>query len=211
MFFNRFFGNSRFAARSYYGGYYGSNNNTNYCLFSAAGEDFILLNFGYNDARDSAELNWAHNILNTYANRRAIIGSHYILNADGSFSAQGQLLYDSLKSHTNIFLTLSGHVPGESRRLDTYNGNTIFSVMSDYQGEINGGNGWLRLFEFSPVENAIHVKTYSPWLDQWDSDPISDFSFSYSMFPSSYFHIVGKQPGCLPERMQNNSTGPASR
>lgn len=196
--FNMFFGVSRFTGRAYYGGHFGSDNNTNFCLFSAGGLDFIILNFGYDQARDTAELNWAHRILDTYTGRRAIIGSHYILNSDGSFSGQGLLLYDSLKRHDNVFMTLSGHVPGESSRNDICNGNTVYSFMSDYQGYANGGNGWLRLCSFSPAENRIFVKTYSPWLDMWKTDPGSEFSVPYTMYPAAYYLPAGSAGGVTP-------------
>lgn len=189
--FNQYFGTARFAGRNYYGGNFGNDNNTNYCLFSASGMDFIVLNFEYDDNRDTAELNWAHNILNVYSNRRAIIASHHILDLNGNFASQGQLLYDEFKTHANVFMTMSGHVPGESSRQDTYLGNTIYSIMSDYQGRANGGDGWLRLYEFSPVNNTITVKTYSPWLSQWETDANSEFTISYNMTPPVNYQPIG--------------------
>ena len=45
-----------------------------------------------------------------------------------------------------------GHVPGEGRRQDTFNGNTVHTLLADYQSRTNGGNGWLRILEFSPAQ-----------------------------------------------------------
>ena len=51
-------------------------------------------------------------------------------------------------------------------RTDTYNGNTIYTVLTDYQGVTNGGNGWLRNFTFSPTNNTITLSSYSPYIPQ---------------------------------------------
>lgn len=189
--FNYYFGAARFSGKNYYGGHFGADNNSNYCLFSSGGLDFIVINFEYDDNRDTAEINWAHALLLTYSTRRAILASHYMLELNGTFSTQGQLLYDAFKIHPNVFMTMSGHVPGESSRQDTYQGNTIYSIMSDYQGRTNGGNGWLRLYHFSPATNSILVKTYSPWLNQWETDANSQFTIAYQMTPPVLFQNMG--------------------
>jgi hypothetical protein len=56
--------------------------------------------------------------------------------------------------------------------------------MSDYQGRANGGDGWLRTLEFSPANNQIRVRTYSPSLNQFETDANSDFTLSYDMTPN---------------------------
>jgi hypothetical protein len=73
--------------------------------------------------------------------------------------------------------------PGEGRRSDTFEGRTVHSMLSDYQHRTNGGNGWLRILEFSPANNVIRVRTYSPWLNQFeaDSDSSSQFTLPYDM------------------------------
>jgi hypothetical protein len=186
---------NRFSSRGYYGGHYGSNNDNWYDLFSAGGMDFIAVSFEYDTSPDAAVLTWADNLLTTYSNRRAIVLSHFICNTGnpGTFGAQGQAIYNALKGHTNLFLMLCGHVPGEGRRQDTFNGNTIYTLLSDYQSRTNGGNGWLRIMEFSPAQNVIRVKTYSPWLDQYEADPdsSSQFTVPYNMSSSQPFTLLG--------------------
>ena len=79
---------------------------------------------------------------------------------------------------------LCGHVtPPEGRRSDTFNGRTVHTVLSDYQGRTNGGNGWLRLCEFSPANNVIRVRRTRPWLNQFeaDADSSSQFTLPYDM------------------------------
>jgi hypothetical protein len=135
-----YFGHSRFSGKSYYGGYYesGSDNYNNYSLFSASGMDFIIINLQYSPT--TAILNWADSLLKTYSNRRAIVASHYILNCDNSWG--NQTIYDSLKDNPNLFLMLCGHVhassDGAAQRTETYDGNTVYILMSDYQDFTNG-------------------------------------------------------------------------
>ena len=72
---------------------------------------------------------------------------------------------------------MGGHTSGEGRRTDTgTSGNAIYSLLADYQGRTNGGNGWLRILEFVPAENKINVKTYSPYLNQDETDADSEFT-----------------------------------
>ena len=181
--FNQYFGVNRFAGRDYYGGHYGTNNDNNYQFFSAGGMDFIAINLEYDPLSDSQVLDWADNLLKAYPNRKAIISSHYILTADGSFGPLGQAIYDKLKVNPNLFLMLCGHInpDGETRRSDTFNGNTIHTLLSNYQDRLNGGNGWLRYLEFMPDKGKILVSTYSPTLDQYETDPNSRFVLDYIM------------------------------
>ena len=185
-FYNQCFGEAHFLPYNYYGGHYGADNDNHYDLFSASGLDFIVIYFEYNATMtiDSPVLAWANSLLQAHQNRRAIVVSHWIINNgfNATFSSQGQAIYNALKSNPNLFLMLCGHVtPPEGQRTDSFNGHTTWSVLSDYQSRAGGGNGWLRLYEFSPSNNVIHVKTYSPWLDQFETDADSQFNIPYIM------------------------------
>jgi hypothetical protein len=199
VFYNQYFGESRFLGRPYYGGHYGTNNDNWYDLFSASGMDFIVISLEYDPTPDAAILAWADNLLTTYSSRRAILLSHYFANTGNpaTFGAQGQATYDALKGHSNLFLMLCGHVPGEGRRQDTFGGNTVNTLLSDYQSRTNGGNGWLRIMEFSPANNVIRVKTYSPWLDQFeaDADSSSQFTLLYNMSTTTAYALLGSVSG----------------
>jgi hypothetical protein len=94
-----------------------------------------------------------------------------------------------VKPYPNVFLMLCGHITDESRRTDSYNGNIIHSLRSDYQDRTNGGNGWMRLMKFSPAGNTIQVKTYSPWLNQYETDTNSQFTINYDLSP--FYSLLG--------------------
>jgi hypothetical protein len=183
--FNQFFGPQRFAKRPYYGGHFGSTNNNHYDLFSAGGLDLIVIYIEFDPSANSAVLAWANELLQTYSKRRAIVVSHYILNGgfNASFGPQGKAIYQALKGNPNLFLMISGHVTSitEGQRHDTFNGHTVYSLMSDYQSVTKGGDGWLRIMQFSPSTNQINVSTYSPVLKQFKTASSSQFTLSYDM------------------------------
>ena len=182
--YNQYFGENRFLGRSYYGGHYGTKNDQHYILFSASGYDFIAIVFEYNTDPEESVLIWADSLLNTYSTRRAIIVSHYIIDAgiQGNWGTQGQAIYEGLNDNPNLFLMLCGHKSAEGIRQDsTINGNIVYTLLSDYQYYPNGGNGFLRIMEFSPINNTIQVKTYSPTLNQYETKGSSQFTLIYDM------------------------------
>jgi hypothetical protein len=184
--YNQFFGVSRYTGRSYWGGHYGTNNDNNYQLFSASGLDFVIVHLEYDDRAPSNYqdvLDWADAVLKAYPERRAIITSHWMVNTGNpaSFSPQGRAIYESLKDNPNLFLMLGGHVSGEGRRSDVFEDRTVHSILQDYQGRANGGDGWLRYFVFSPTKNTITAKTYSSKLGIYETDANSQFVLPYDM------------------------------
>jgi len=200
--FNQYFGTARYAGKPYYGGHFGSNNDNHYALFSASGMDFILINMAYMDPQyDGTELNsvlaWANTLLQTYNSRRGIIVSHYLINSglNASWSNQGLSTYNALKGNPNLFLMLAGHyTPPEGQRTDIYSGNTIQSVMSDYQEQGSGGDGYLRIMNFSPANNLISVSTYSPYVNLFKTGSSSQFTLPYNMQNSGY-SVIGTATG----------------
>ncbi|MFZ1288691.1 MAG: metallophosphoesterase [Melioribacteraceae bacterium] len=191
--YNNYFGINRFQCQSWYGNNYGSNNDNHYDIFSAGGMDFIVVNL--EDAPRLKQREWAHNILNSLSERKAILVSHDILNNDNDFSNAGDSIFEAVKSNENLFLMLSGHRyvngPDGEFSMDTVgtNGNTIYCRSADYQNDLYGGNGWLRIMEFDPPNNKIWFRTYSPWIDSnpnygsnpWRTDSDSQFNVDFSM------------------------------
>src|SRR5690606_3731846 len=78
--YNQFFGVDRFKDRSYYGGHFAKDNESHYDLFSAGGIDFIVIYIEYDslDLMQDERNDWAVKLLTQYADRKAIIVSHFI-------------------------------------------------------------------------------------------------------------------------------------
>ena len=70
-------------------------------------------------------------------------------------------------------------------RHDTFEGRTVWTVLSDYQYLPDGGDGWLRIYTVSPASNVIHVQTFSPVLNKFDTSPASQFEIPYPMTPAN--------------------------
>ncbi|WP_194530357.1 metallophosphoesterase [Zobellia roscoffensis] len=215
-----YFGRNHMEQFSWYGGAYGSSNNSDnhYDLFTANGIDFIVLylelntpgSTEYSASIESAVLNWADGILTTYSDRKAIIVSHSLLgrpiDANGesigyndtrpgfgnnsvasNFTNQGQVIYDRMKHHNNVFLMLGGHISGEGFRKDNYNGHIIKSYLSNYQSrrnapytvnDRNGGNGLMRLMRFDTSNEVLSIRTFAPRVGPniLEEDDDSDFT-----------------------------------
>ncbi|HOC57364.1 MAG TPA: Ig-like domain-containing protein [Verrucomicrobiota bacterium] len=184
--YNRFFGVSHFSGREYYAGHYGTNNNNHFDFFSAGGLDFLVLYFEYNTNPPPELLAWADEVLATNAHRRAIAVTHNFGNTQTPvvWSAQARAIYDALKGHTNLFLFLGGHVTGQGWREDTYNGHTIRTLVQDYQGWTNGGNGFLRILDFSPSNNVVVAQCFSTVTGEYLTDEFSEFYFPYDLQPT---------------------------
>ncbi|WP_221175651.1 metallophosphoesterase [Rufibacter immobilis] len=158
--FEQFFGRKHFETKPYYGGAHGpsGSNDNHYDLFSAGGQDFLVLYLEYNEPNDSeynASLekevhDWAEGILTKHANRKTIIVSHSILarpagsksneiagtgnnSTPSKFTPQGKSIYERFKKFPNVFMMLSGHRAGEGFRREEFNGNVIKAFLADYQ------------------------------------------------------------------------------
>jgi hypothetical protein len=185
-YYNAVFPVSRFAGKPWYGGSYNNDTANSYQLISASGIDFIIIEIKFNVSYDTnqgqAILTWANNLLHTYSNRKAIILTHYLLDTSNTFSADGAMIYNALKGNPNLFLMMGGHLDDEGMRTDSgTDGHTIYSLRSDYQTRANGGNGWLRILRFSPDNNKIYVTTYTPYLNQFETDANSQFELPLAM------------------------------
>lgn len=199
---NRYFPASRYENAPWWGGFDPSNPDGRYVFFEAGGMEFMIvsLEFGPNDAM----LSWANQVVSKFRDKRTIFLTHCYMHQDDTRAGPGdewncrgwagdgkdgeQLWDEFVKLHDNIFLVLSGHILGDGLgRLSSkgLNGNVVHQVLANYQDPPipvgNGGNGWLRILVFSPRENKIKVRTYSPWLDEYATDKQNSFDLEYAM------------------------------
>lgn len=184
--FNLYFPYTAFQGKAWYGGHYPStSNNNSYQLVSACGVDLLMLHLGYSPGYDT--LTWANSVLHAYPQRKAIITTHAFLDAYGTRSniygidSSEYIWLNLIEQNPNVYFVLCGHVHAENRRIDTAFGHPVYQILADYQDDPNGGNGWLRIMEFSPRDNKVHVQTYSPWLGQYRTGTASEFELDFVM------------------------------
>jgi hypothetical protein len=199
--FNNYFGFNRFINESWYGGAFQNINANNFQLFSAGGDDFLIFHIQFDPSDDI--LLWASNVIDQYPSRRVILSTHNFVHGYGYYSNSrseiGKKMWEKLvKPHVNqIFLVLSGHYENEVRITSLKDGYFVHQLLSDYQDRPNGGNGWLRIIEFSPINDEISIKTYSPYLNRYETDSNSQFILDEEI-TESRFILISILPWIIP-------------
>lgn len=186
--YNKYFGVSCFLGRNYYGGHHGNDNDNHYDLFTVGTLKFVVVYIEYHAyTDDTLAVTWADSILAAYGDRHGILVSHKLLKSTGLFGSAANYIYARVKDNANLFLMLCAHNTniGEARLTNSRGGDStdVVTLMSNYQHLENGGDGWLRIMEFSPTDNKIYVKTYSPTLDSFKTNSESQFEIDYD-FPN---------------------------
>ena len=152
-------------------------------------------------------LEWVNNLIKEHPKHKIIINTHaYLYNdntlldgddwylpqkygvgrATGSEEVNdgGQLWEKLIKKNKNIIMVFSGHILGSGvGRLVTENdyGNAVYQMLANYQKNIvgveKGDSGYLRIIKVDKKEKSISVKTYSPWFNQFRTEPEHQFMF----------------------------------
>ena len=181
--YNKYFGYDRFSDKSWYGGAYQDNSINSYQLFSAGGEDYLIFHLQTRPSDDI--LVWANETIGNHPNRKVIVTTHEYMLGHGTDqrSPFGEEMWQKLvkPNADQVFLVLCGHNYKETRRTDIVNGHVVHQLLANYQYGTNGGNGWLRILEFSPRDDKIFVKTYSPYLNKFETDPSSQFTLDVNV------------------------------
>jgi hypothetical protein len=172
-------------------------NDNYYVMFEHGDLNFMVLSLEF--APPNEVLRWAHHVVASHPERRVIVLTHCYLDMFNARSTlglinphnfnlpevnDGQQMWDEFISrHKNIFMVISGHYPGIGQLTSTgVHGNTVHQIMANYQTRLwHGRYGWLRIMEFSPRDNTISVKTYSPYLDRYLRDSDNEFVLQYDM------------------------------
>ena len=185
--FELYFGRKRFQNDKWYGGSYGNGNQNSFQLFSAGADDYLVLHIQYDPTDDM--LNWANSVIDSYPHHRVIVSTHEYLDWwwNPWRSPIGQNIYEKLVRHhaDQIFLVVCGHYDYVAAKAQIIDGNVVYEMISDYQEQPYGGNGWLKILEFSPLQNKIFVKTYSPYLNRFNSAENSTLTLEYNMTQSN--------------------------
>jgi len=190
--FYQTFPESRFNDDPWWGGDYNDNTN-HFVLLTIARDDYLFLGLDFCPSVD--ELEWAHGVLSTHADRKAIVTTHALLDDNGRYYGtndcgryQGDTSYiweQLLSIHDSVQLVLCGHMhlnDGEYHRtVINRNGVPVHQVLADYQMREQGGAGRLRIMTFDTWRDEIRVQTYSPYTGAYDSDVDSEFTLPYEM------------------------------
>lgn len=184
--------------------------NATYEFKSPQGKDFLVMVLEF-APRDTV-LSWAQKTLNQekYANHTVILLTHSYLNSESEHIVKegypitdgnyGAAVWEKLvKPSKNIEIVLSGHIgrPDDPLghigfRTDINAGGRavhqmVFNAQALGGGWFgNGGDGWVRILEFSPDGKTVSVKTFSPFFAispttrhlAWRNEPHDQFTFT---------------------------------
>lgn len=187
LMFNKSFNYSRFSDQIWYGGAYNNTytyrleNANNYEFFSGGEGDYLIFHLQYDP--DDHVLAWANATVMSHPNRRVIVTTHDYLLPSGARSEIGERIWGGFVRHhvPQIFMVLCGHWSREARSTDNSIGYNVHQLMANYQGDVNGGNGALRILEFQPMESKIHVRTFLTFNNTFETDSDSEFTLDYVM------------------------------
>ncbi|MEU4658959.1 metallophosphoesterase [Streptomyces sp. NPDC023723] len=202
--YNQYYGPDRYQAlakgwehASYGGPWKPGDNQNHYDLFSAGGQDFVVVGLSYGVTREEAE--WADSVFARFSDRNGILLSHDYLapstSPDGRgapFSApDGSMLYKTVvQDNPNVFLILAGHEHGVGTNVKPQVGQVghdVVELLADYQfytvsadrlglteaggyqpdDQLQFGASFFRMLQFDVDRSELTVDTYSPLLDEF--------------------------------------------
>lgn len=206
--FASYFGRSRYVGRSWYG--CASYNDLNHFqFFQGGGYTFLHLALEWevegSISDPNTALGWAQSVIDLYPGLPTIITTHsHVWDKPGSEGRTlvpqtcdgnpGETVFQQLvRTNDQVFMVLNGHWhqatgvdEGEYNLTSTNDsGNEVFEMLANFQDYPNGGDGWLRILEFVPGAGAggtdrVHVSTYSPTLDAYQTEARSEFDLDFS-------------------------------
>ncbi|MGG4129185.1 S-layer homology domain-containing protein [Paenibacillus illinoisensis] len=194
--FQQYFGANRFINNQVYSGSY-ENNRGHYDLVSANGNDFVIVYMGW--GLGEKEIEWMNDIVSKYPERKAILCLHeYLLVSNNRSPIADQIFEKVVKPNKNVIAALSGHYHDAELKVDQLDDNgdgipdrNVYQMLADYQGAPEGGLGYIRLMQFDMANNKLHIKTYSPYLDDYNYyDPETEqgkdeFSLDLGLAPTT--------------------------
>nr|WP_245345393.1 metallophosphoesterase [Halobacillus andaensis] len=171
--FSKYYGHSKFKNQLYYGSSY-KDNRGHYDLVSVNGNNFIMIYMSWGIGQE--EIDWVNEVLENHPDHMAFINLHQYLLPTGKRSRLGEDLYEQvIEPNENVVATLSGHYYGTATKVDAIDDNgdgkpdrKVHQMFANYQGGPEGGQGYMRLLHVNQEENKIHVKTYSPYLNDYN-------------------------------------------
>lgn len=174
-------------------------------VFTAGKAAFLVLALEWAPRDETVE--WARDVVARHADHHVILTTHAYLYYDdnrydwkkhgrkqkwnphdyetaalpGGVNDGEELWTKLVASNPQAFLTVNGHVLEDGLgRLTSKNqrGKDVHQILVNYQMKREGGEGFLRLFEFLPDGRAVRCKSYSPSLDQYKTDDQNQFELT---------------------------------
>lgn len=200
--YNKYFPYQQMSQLPGFGGVFESGKTDNaYYLVQKGKQKWLVLTLEFGP-RNSV-LEWANDIVQKHIDRTVIVNTHSYMYSDSTRQGPGdnwrpqaygigkdslsdvndgeQIWNKLVRKHPNIRFVFSGHVlnSGVGTLISVNDhGNYVYQMLANYQSETgnpNGGNGWLRILDIDLKKKTLSVRTYSPYINQYKSDPAHQF------------------------------------
>ena len=178
-----------------------------YYTFEAGGQKFLVLCLEFGPRVDVVR--WANQVLAKHPDHATILNTHAYMYYDEtrydwakyatkqtwnphSYAVakatqddvcDGEELWQKLvKNNPQVFMTLNGHVLNDGLgRLTSENakGKQVHQLLVNFQMKPKGGDGWLRLMEFSPSAKTIKIVDYSPTREEQNHSTQNRFELAW--------------------------------
>jgi hypothetical protein len=153
-------------------------------------------------------IDWANTLIKKHPDHSVIVNTHsYMYNdntlqdgqdwylpqkygignetGENAVNDGGDLWGKLIRTNKHILMVFSGHILGSGvGQLVSTNdfGTKVHQMLANYQKNVKGVekgySGYLRIIKVDKKEKTISVKTYSPWLDKFRTEPEHEFIFS---------------------------------
>lgn len=174
--------------------------------YDLAGEKWLVFSLEFGPRNKT--IDWVNGIITKHPNHKVILNTHSYMYNDNTLqdgddwylpqkygvgkdtgaeavNDGGQLWEKLVKPNKNIIMVFSGHILGSGvGQLVAKNdyGNNVYQMLANYQKNVKGvekgDSGYLRIIKVDKTAKTISIKTYSPWLDRFYTDPEHEFTFT---------------------------------
>ncbi len=208
--FNRYFPYEKYSKTKNFGGAYESGKMDNtWHTFKAGGYKWLILSLEFGPR--NCVIDWADGVIKQHPGHKVIINTHAYMYSDDTRMGEGdkwlpqnyglgketganavndgeQMWSKLVSRYPNIIFVFSGHVLNDGVGTlvsEGVNGNKVYQMLANYQRGvegIKGDEGWFRILTIDTRTGKVDVKTYSPFLKEYQTQPDQQFIFENVMF-----------------------------
>ncbi len=169
--------------------------NSSYMFVRAGNYDYLVVSLSCTGSSSGGNENtawlaqdedWLRSVLEEYPNCPTIVTTHDLQNCSETvpsaikLSSNGEKLWEIVKDYNQVFMLVGGHSHGSGAEvLTNSDGNSVYSILTDYQFAYNGGNGFFRYLELDESANKIYYSTYSPYAASLDESEKTFFDVNF--------------------------------
>ena len=172
--------------------------------FDAGGHKWLIMGLEFSPRADV--LRWAGEVAAAHPDHSVIVFTHAYLDPrtnqhiklsaaygkkkDGQAAplekpdvSQGEDIWQKVAfKNPNVVMVICGHAGYANHTTSNdETGHAVQELVVDYQGDVNGGNGWMRLLQFLPDGKTVRTRDFSPWIDQTCTMPDRTFDFELAV------------------------------